>query len=96
MIFIFNQRIMFNQEVPYNTSAEVMGQTSSYFTAVENAVATGDTNKRYTISPQSCYAPGPPVQSRSFTTFLVSPSSDNTADLYNGYLNVIMTVSDGN
>ena len=83
---------MFNQEVPYNTSAEVMGQTSSYFTAVENAVATGDTNKRYTISPQSCYAPGPPVQSRSFTTFLVSPSSDNTADLYNGYLNVIMTV----
>ena len=74
---------MFNQEIPYNTSAEVMGQTSSYFAIVDNAVATGDTNKRYTITPQSCYAPGPPVQARSFTTFLVSPSSDNTADLYN-------------
>ena len=84
---------MLNQEVPYNTSAEVMGQTSSYFAIVENAVATGDTNKRYTITPQSCYAPGPPVQARSFTTFLISPSSDNTADLYNGYLNAEMNVS---
>ena len=84
---------MLNQEVPYNTSAEVMGQTSSYFTIVENAVATGDTNKRYTITPQSCYAPGPPVQARSFTTFLISPSSDNTADLYNGYINAEMNVS---
>ena len=84
---------MLNQEIPYNTSAEVMGQTSSYFTIVENAVATGDTNKRYTITPQSCYAPGPPVQARSFTTFLISPSSDNTADLYNGYINAEMNVS---
>ena len=84
---------MFNQEIPYNTSAEVMGQTSSYFAIVDNAVATGDTNKRYTITPQSCYAPGPPVQARSFTTFLVSPSSDNTADLYNGYINAEIVVS---
>ena len=84
---------MFNQEIPYNTSAEVMGQTSSYFAIVDNAVATGDTNKRYTITPQSCYAPGPPVQARSFTTFLVSPSSDNTADLYNGYIFAEMVVS---
>ena len=67
---------MLNQEVPYNTSAEVMGQTSSYSTIVDNAVATG-----------------PPVQARSFTTFLISPSSDNTADLYNGYLNVEMNVT---
>ena len=84
---------MLNQEIPYKTSAEVMGQTSSYFTIVENAVATGDTNKRYTITPQSCYAPGPPVQARSFTTFLISPSSDNTADLYNGYINAEMNVT---
>ena len=84
---------MLNQEIPYNTSAEVMGQTSSYFTIVDNAVATGDTNKRYTITPQSCYAPGPPVQARSFTTFLISPSSDNTADLYNGYINAEMNVT---
>ena len=28
---------MLNQEVPYSTSAEVMGQTSSYFTIVDNA-----------------------------------------------------------
>ena len=84
---------MLNQEVPYSTSAEVMGQTSSYFTVVDNAIATGDTNKRYTITPQSCYAPGPPVQARSFTTFLISPSSDNTADLYNGYINAEMNVT---
>ena len=84
---------MLNQEVPYNTSAEVMGQTSSYFTIVDNSIATGDTNKRYTITPQSCYAPGPPVQARSFTTLLISPSSDNTADIYNGYINAEMVVS---
>ena len=84
---------MLNQEVPYSTSAEVMGQTSSYFTIVDNAISTGDTNKRYTITPQSCYAPGPPVQARSFTTFLISPSSDNTADLYNGYINAEMNVT---
>ena len=84
---------MLNHEVPYNTSAEIMGQTSSYFTAVDNAIAMSDTNKRYNITPQSCYAPGPPVQSRSFTTFLVSPSSDNTADLYNGYINAEMKIT---
>ena len=84
---------MLNNEVPYNTSADVMGQVSSYFSIVENAVATGDTNKRYTVTPQSCYAPGPPIQARSFTTFLISPSSDNTADLYNGYINAEMEVS---
>ena len=84
---------MLNNEVPYSTSADVMGQVSSYFAVVENAVATGDTNKRYTVTPQSCYAPGPPIQARSFTTFLISPSSDNTADLYNGYINAEMEVS---
>ena len=84
---------MINSEVPYNTSADVLGQVSSYFATVENAVATGDTNKRYSITPQSCYAPGPPVQARSFTTFLISPSSDNTADIYNGYLTAEMKVT---
>ena len=78
---------MLNNEVPYSTSADVMGQVSSYFAVV------GDTNKRYTVTPQSCYAPGPPIQARSFTTFLISPSSDNTADLYNGYINAEMEVS---
>ena len=84
---------MINSEVPYNTSADVLGQVSAYFATVENAVATGDTNKRYSITPQSCYAPGPPVQARSFTTFLISPSSDNTADIYNGYLTAEMKVT---
>ena len=84
---------MLNSEVPYNVSADVLGQVSSYFATVENAVATGDTNKRYSITPQSCYAPGPPVQARSFTTFLISPSSDNTADIYNGYITAEMKVT---
>ena len=69
---------MLNHEVPYNTSADVMGQVSSYFSIVENAVATGDTT---------------PIQARSFTTFLISPSSDNTADIYNGYINAEMNVT---
>ena len=84
---------MLNSEVPYNTSADVLGQVSSYFATVENTVATGDTNKRYSITPQSCYAPGPPVQARSFTTFLISPSSDNLADIYNGYITAEMKVT---
>ena len=53
----------------------------------------GNTNKKYSITPDSFDAPGPPVQSRSFTTFLVSPSSDNTADLYYGYINAEMKVA---
>lgn len=75
-----------NNEVLHKTSAEVNTQIASYFDAVDQAIKMADTNKKYTIDAQSSYSPGPPVQANSFTTFIISPTCDNTADLYNGFL----------
>ena len=89
---------MLNNQVPQNTSADALSQISSYFTVVDNAVQMGDTNKRYSITPQSSYAPSPPIQANSFTNVIISPVADNTADLYNGFINAQMeiTVNIGN
>lgn len=76
----------FNNEVFHKTSAEVNTQIASYFDVVDQAIKMADTNKKYTIDAQSSYSPGPPVQANSFTTFIISPTCDNTADLYNGFL----------
>ena len=77
---------MYNTEVPHQTSAEVLSQVSSYFTAVDNAIAMGDTNKRYQPATNTCYGPPVPVQANSYTTVVISPTADNTADIYNGYI----------
>lgn len=82
----------YNSEIFHRTSAEVNTQIASYFDIVDNSVQMADTNKRYTINPQSCYAPGPPVSVRSFTTVIISPNSDNTADIYNGFIKAKMKV----
>ena len=80
----------YNAEVIHQTSAEVNTQIASYFDVVDQCVQMSDTNKRYTINPQSCYAPSPPVQANSFTHVIISPNSDNTADLYNGFIKANM------
>lgn len=77
---------MYNSEVPHLTSGEVLSQVSSYFDAVDNAIAMGDTNKRYQPATNTCYGPPVPVQANSYTTVVISPTADNTADIYNGYI----------
>ena len=76
----------FNNEINHKTSAEVNTQISSYFDIVDNAIAMSDTNKKYVIDAQASYSPSSPIHAGSFTTFIISPTSDNTADLYNGFI----------
>ena len=76
----------FNNDVSHKTSAEVNTQISSYFDIVDNAIAMSDTNKKYVIDAQASYSPSAPIHAGSFTTFIISPTSDNTADLYNGFI----------
>ena len=76
----------FNNDVNHKTSAEVNTQISSYFDIVDNAIAMSDTNKKYVIDAQASYSPSAPIHAGSFTTFIISPTSDNTADLYNGFI----------
>ena len=75
-----------NNEVFHRTTAEVNTQIGSYFDVVDDAIKMSDTNKKYTIDSQSSYSPGPPIQANSFTIFIISPTCDNTADLYNGFI----------
>lgn len=75
-----------NAEVFHKISAEVNTQVASYFDVVDQAVKMSDTNKKYAIDAQSSYSPGPPIHEGSFTTFIISPTCDNTANLYNGFI----------
>jgi hypothetical protein len=77
---------MLNPDPTRQTAAEAMSQVSSYFQAVDNAVLMGDTNKRYRPSTNGCYAPSVPVHANSYATVIISPSFDNTADLWNSYI----------
>ena len=83
----------FNNDVSHKTSAEVNTQISSYFDIVDNAIAMSDTNKKYVIDAQASYSPSAPIHAGSFTTFIISPTSDNTADLYNGFIKANIKVS---
>ena len=76
----------FNTEVFHKTSAEVNTQVASYFDVVDNAIAMSDTNKKYFIDAQASYSPSAPIHAGSFTTFIISPTCDNTADIYNGFI----------
>ena len=76
----------FNNEVFHKTSAEVNTQVASYFDVVDNAIAMSDTNKKYVIDAQASYSPSAPIRAGSFTTFIISPTCDNTADIYNGFI----------
>ncbi len=61
-------------------------QVASYFDIVDTAVKTGDTNKRYSISTNSCTAPSCPISNGSWTSLKISPTGDNMMDLYNSYI----------
>lgn len=81
---------MLNKEVYLKTSAEVCSQVASYFDVVDNCIATADTNKQYTVSPQTSYSPSPPIKQGSYTSVIISPNTHNTADIYNGFIRVNM------
>jgi hypothetical protein len=68
------------------TPATSLLQVGSYFDIVDNAVKTGDTNKRYTLSTNSCTAPSPPIKNGSFTSVVISPTADNMCDLFNSFI----------
>ena len=91
---------MLNSEVMMKTSAEVCTQIASYFDVVDNCIAMSDTNKQYTISPQTSYSPSPPIPMGSYTSCIISPNTNNTADIYNGFIRADMEVKikevDGN
>ena len=75
-----------NNEVFHIKTAEVNTQIGSYFDAVDDSTKMSDTNKKYIIDAQSSYSPGPPIQAKSTTIFIISPTCDNTADIYNGFI----------
>ena len=83
---------MLNPEVYLKTSAEVTTQIASYFDIVDNCIAMSDTNKQYAINPQTSYSPSPPILQGSYTSVIISPTSHNTADIYNGFIKVDLKV----
>ena len=83
----------FNNEVFHKTSAEVNTQVASYFDIVDNAIAMSDTNKKYFIDAQASYSPSAPIHAGSFMTFIISPTCDNTADLYNGFIKIKLKIN---
>ena len=91
LIFFVNEK-MLNNEINLRTSAECCTQIASYFDIVDNCIALSDTNKQYTISPQTSYSPSPPIPQGSYTSCIISPNTNNTADLYNGFIKADMEV----
>ena len=77
---------MINEHLNETSAHAIITQVASYFDAVDNAVKTGDTNKRYAMTTNSCTAPSAPIQNASFTNVVISPTADNMADLYNSYI----------
>ena len=83
---------MLNKEIELRTSAEACTQIAQYFDIVDNCIALSDTNKQYTISPQTSYSPSPPIPQGSYTSVIISPNTNNTADIYNGFIKADMEV----
>ena len=77
---------MLNEQINEFSVDEGLTQIASYFNIVDNAVKTGDTNKRYTISSNASVAPSCPFNVGSWTSFVISPQGDNMCDLFNSYL----------
>ena len=79
---------MINEHINEFATDAGLTQIASYFNVVDNAIKTGDTNKRYTISSNASTAPSCPFPLGSWTSFVISPQGDNMCDLYNSYLTV--------
>ena len=77
---------MQNYEINEFAAQSSLTQVASYFDIVDNAVRTGDTNKRYTISTNACNAPACPIKAGGWTSFVISPQGDNMCDLYNSFI----------
>ena len=77
---------MINGQLNEFAAEENLTQVASYFDIVDEAVKTGDTNKRYIVSTNACVAPSAPVPKGSYTSFVISATADNMADLYNSYI----------
>ena len=84
---------MLNTEVNEFAAQSNLTQVASYFDIVDNAVKTGDTNKRYSISTNACNAPAAPIKAGGWTSVVISPQGDNMCDLYNSFITVTMDVS---
>lgn len=84
---------MLNTEINEFAVQSNLTQVSSYFDIVDNAVRTGDTNKRYTISTNACHAGPAPVYDGGWTSVVISPQGDNMCDLYNSFLTVRMKIT---
>ena len=83
---------MLNPEIELRTSSETCTQIASYFDIVDNCIALSDTNKQYTINPQTSYSPSPTIPQGSYTSVIISPNTNNTADIYNGFIRADMEV----
>jgi len=77
---------MLNEQINETSAHAILTQVASYFDAVDAAVRVGDTNKRYTLTTNSCTSPSAPIANGSFTNIVISPTADNMADLYNGFI----------
>ena len=84
---------MLNSQLNDFASAAHLTQVASYFDIVDNAVKTGDTNKRYSISTNTATAPSPPVPAGSWTNIHIAPTADNMCDLYNSFIELRMHVT---
>ena len=83
---------MLNSQLNDFASAAHLTQVASYFDIVDNAIKTGDTNKRYSISTNTSTAPSPPIPAGSWTNIHIAPTADNMCDLYNSFIELRMHV----
>ena len=83
---------MLNTEINEFSAQANLTQVASYFNIVDNAVKTGDTNKKYTFSTNACNAPSAPIRKGGWTSVIISPTCDNMVDLYNSYITAQMKV----
>ena len=84
---------MQNYEINEFAAQSSLTQVASYFDIVDNAVKTGDTNKRYSISTNACNAPAAPITVGGWTSFVISPQGDNMCDLYNSFITAKMSMT---
>ena len=77
---------MLNEQINETSAHTILTQVASYFDAVDAAIRVGDTNKRYALSTNACTSPSAPLTGGTFTNLTISPTADNMADLYNGFI----------
>lgn len=83
---------MINTQINEYTPDTSLTQVSSYFSIIDNAIKTGDTNKRYNISSVASTAAAPPIKAGSWTHFTIAPVHDNLLDVYNSFIRLKMEV----